>query len=183
VNERERTRRSRFLSLVLRHEPEKIGLMLDDAGWVSVDSLLGQLEAHGKRMSRTVLEEIVATSPKQRFALSEDGLRIRANQGHSVSVELGYVAMKPPAQLFHGTVADALCAIEQQGLSKMNRHHVHLSPDPETATKVAQRRGRAIVLVVDAGRMSGEGFAFYRSENGVWLTSAVPREFLIVPDY
>ena len=117
MNERERTRLSKFLSLVLRHEPETIGLTLDAAGWVSVEMLLARLAAYGKHTSREALDEIVATSPKQRFSLSDDGLEIRANQGHSVAVELGYVAVPPPAQLFHGTVAKALEAIEVQGLS------------------------------------------------------------------
>tara|TARA_R110002073_G_scaffold225022_5_gene385384 strand:+ start:84993 stop:85547 length:555 start_codon:yes stop_codon:yes gene_type:complete len=180
VNERERTRLSKFLSLVLRHEPETIGLTLDVAGWVSVEMLLARLAAYGKHTSREALDEIVATSPKQRFSLSGDGLEIRANQGHSVAVELGYVAVPPPAQLFHGTVAKALEAIEVQGLSKMRRHHVHLSADAETAARVAKRRGRPIVLRIDSGRMSGAGFVFFRSENGVWLTHAVPQEFLEV---
>ncbi len=178
----ERTRRSKFLSLLLRHEPEKIGLKLDSAGWAEVDALLAGMAAHGKPMSRQTLLELVASSPKQRFALSDDGLRIRASQGHSVDVELGYLACEPPEQLFHGTVAAAMSAIESEGLSKMGRHHVHLSGDRETATKVGQRRGVAIVLVVAARSMTDQGYIFYRSENGVWLTGWVPRKFLTIPD-
>ncbi len=181
MNERERTRRSKFLSLVLRHQPETIGLVLDEAGWVAIDTLLAQMAAHGKSTSRETLEELVRASSKQRFAISDDGLRIRANQGHSVFVQLGLAAAKPPARLFHGTVAAALQAIQAEGLSKMNRHHVHLSADSATATMVGQRRGKAIVLGVEAGRMSEAGFVFYRSENGVWLTEAVPRQFLVMP--
>lgn len=178
MDERARTRVSKFLSFVLRHRPDSIGIELDDAGWVEVETLLRRSQASGTAIARAELEEVVATSPKRRFALSEDGLRIRASQGHSVEVELGYQPATPPEQLFHGTVASALESIRAQGLTRMARHHVHLSPDRATATNVGQRRGAPIVLTVRAGQMHRAGFVFYVSANGVWLTEHVPPEFL-----
>jgi putative RNA 2'-phosphotransferase len=165
---------SRFLSYVLRHHPEALGLELDGAGWVAVDTLLERCRAHGRALSRETLLEIVATSPKRRFALTDDGARIRASQGHSVAVDLGHVAREPPAVLFHGTVASSLPAIRARGLQKMSRHAVHLSADVETARAVGGRRGRPVILRVAAGRMHRDGHAFFVSANGVWLTQAVP---------
>ena len=178
VDERARTRVSKFLSFVLRHHPDAIGLELDDAGWVEVETLLRESRASGTAITRADLEEVVATSPKRRFALSEHGLRIRARQGHSVGVELGYEPATPPEQLFHGTVAGALESIRAQGLMRMARLHVHLSSDRGTATNVGQRRGAPIILTVRAGQMHRGGFVFYVSANGVWLTEHVPPEFL-----
>jgi putative RNA 2'-phosphotransferase len=169
---------SRFLSLVLRHRPETIGLTLDSAGWVAVDALLAQCRAHGRELSRETLRDIVATSPKQRFMLSDDGDRIRASQGHSVPVALGYAPAVPPELLFHGTVATKLAAIRATGLRKMSRHHVHLSPDVATARAVASRRGPPVILRVAAGRMHADGHVFYLSANGVWLTDEVPARYL-----
>jgi putative RNA 2'-phosphotransferase len=169
---------SRFLSLVLRHQPEELGIELDDAGWVDVDVLLTALAAHGRKTSRQELERIVATNNKQRFAFSDDGARIRASQGHSVDVELGYVASQPPAILYHGTVARFLESIRHQGLDKRSRHHVHLSATIETAINVGGRRGPPVILEVAAARMAIAGHAFFVSENGVWLTESVPPEFL-----
>jgi putative RNA 2'-phosphotransferase len=182
MNERERTRKSKFLSLVLRHQPELVGITLGEGGWVAIELLLAGCEKQGKGMSRQTLDEIVATSPKQRFAISEDGLRIRANQGHSVQVELGYEPTTPPAQLFHGTVDKFLPAIRAGGLAKMQRHHVHLSPDRKTASTVGERRGKAIILVIRAGEMSQAGHEFFVSDNGVWLTEEVPPEFIDFPE-
>lgn len=178
MDPRATTRISKFLSYVLRHRPDSIGLELDDAGWVEVEALLRQSQASGTAITRAELEEVVATSPKRRFALSEDGLRIRASQGHSVEVELGYEPATPPEQLFHGTVAGALESIRAQGLLRMERHHVHLSPDRATASNVGQRRGAPIILTVRAGQMHRAGFVFYVSDNGVWLTEHVPPEFV-----
>jgi putative RNA 2'-phosphotransferase len=170
--------RSKFLSLILRHQPEKIGLTLDAAGWVEVDVLLAACGAHGVAMTRAELEALVAGSDKQRFALSADGLRIRANQGHSVPVELGYEPAEPPAVLYHGTVVRFLDGIQREGLKKGQRHHVHLSATPDTAVAVGSRRGEAIVLQVDAAAMRREGHLFYRTPNGVWLTEAVPPRYI-----
>lgn len=178
MNTKKRTRTSKFLSLVLRHQPEKIGLTLDEAGWVRVDVLLDALGSHGRKLDRESLEEIVRDCPKRRFALSDDGLRIRANQGHSVDVALGYVVAVPPEVLFHGTVARVLPAIRDSGLLKMKRHHVHLSADRVTASQVGSRRGKPVILTVRAGDMARAGHTFHRSDNGVWLTERVPPEFI-----
>jgi putative RNA 2'-phosphotransferase len=170
--------RSKFLSLVLRHQPEKIGITLDAAGWVSVRELLDACGRHGVALTREQLDEVVATSDKKRFAFSDDALRIRANQGHSVEVELGYTPLAPPDVLFHGTVDRFLASIHEKGLIKGERHHVHLSADEETAAKVGQRRGKPVILKINAAKMHGAGHVFYRSENGVWLTDHVPAEFI-----
>ncbi len=175
------TRTSKFLSLVLRHEPARIGIVLDDAGWTDVRALLDACAAHGVVITRPELDQIVATSDKQRFALSDDGMRIRANQGHSVEVDLQLAPSTPPDLLYHGTVDRALAGIRQLGLVRGARHHVHLSADEETARKVGGRRGKPIVLPVRAGAMAAAGHAFFRSANGVWLVDSVPAEFLELP--
>ena len=182
MDEHTKTRASKFLSYVLRHDPAAIGIELDEAGWVDVDALLGRYRAGGKPITRAQLDDIVATNPKQRFALSEDGRRIRANQGHTVDVDLGYDPVAPPELLFHGTVGGALDGIRTHGLVRMERHHVHLSPDRETAARVGQRRGRPVILTVRAGDMHRGGFAFFRSDNGVWLTDHVPPGYVDMPD-
>jgi putative RNA 2'-phosphotransferase len=173
---------SKFLSLILRHDPAKVGIVLDDAGWTDVAALLSALAAHGHPITRDQLGEIVRTSDKQRFALSPDGARIRANQGHSVDVELDLPAAAPPARLFHGTVADFLEPIRANGLIKGSRHHVHMSADVETAAKVGGRRGKPVILVIRAEAMGEAGHVFYRSANGVWLTEHVPPQFIEFPD-
>jgi len=173
---------SKFLSLILRHEPEKIGLTLDEAGWVPVADLLAALAKHQHALTPEALREIVATSDKKRFAFSEDGARIRASQGHSVEVDLGYEPATPPATLHHGTVAKFIDSIRAQGLIKGQRHHVHLSADAATATLVGQRRGKPVLLTVNAEAMQAAGYAFFRSANGVWLTDHVPSQFITFPD-
>ena len=172
---------SKFLSLVLRHDPGKAGLTLDSAGWVAVDALLRGCAAAGCPLSRGELEDVVRGSDKQRFAFSADGLRIRANQGHSVEVELDYVPQTPPELLFHGTATRFLESIRARGLVKGERHHVHLSADLETARKVGQRHGKPVVLQVRAGEMRRSGREFFVSANGVWLTEQVPPEWLVFP--
>lgn len=167
--------------MVLRHRPEAAGLELDPAGWVGVDALLAALAAHGRTLDRAGLERIVATNDKRRFALSEDGQRIRASQGHTVPVDLGYreVAMADvPEQLFHGTHPGALAAIRREGLRPMTRHDVHLSATRETAERVGARRGQPVVLTVASGEMARAGHAFRVSANGVWLTPTVPPRYL-----
>ena len=176
------TRISKFLSFVLRHEPQAIGIELDRQGWVEIDCLLQQLRAHGREVSRTMLDEIVATIPKRRFAVSEDGLRIRASQGHSIEVELGYQPATPPEVLFHGTVASCLESIRASGLERRQRHHVHLSADAETARVVGGRRGKPVVLRVLAGPMHRDGSSFYLSANGVWLTDHVAAGYIEFPE-
>ena len=163
---------------MLRHAPGSVGLRLDEAGWAHVDDLLAALRAHGMTLTREQLAETVATSDKQRFALDPAGQRIRANQGHSVPVDLGLLPQAPPAVLFHGTVASALPGIRAQGLTRRRRHHVHLSADVATARAVGGRHGRPVVLQVDAAAMAAAGAVFYRSANVVWLVDGVPPRYL-----
>ncbi len=172
------TRISKFLSLVLRHEPAKAGLTLDTAGWVEVDALLRGCAEAGRPFSRQDLERVVAENDKKRFAFSEDGRRIRANQGHSVEVELAYTATPPPELLYHGTADRFIDSIQREGLRKAQRHHVHLSADRRVAIEVGRRHGRPVVLVVAAGAMHRTGHTFFISANGVWLTDHVPPAFL-----
>ncbi len=173
---------SKFLSLVLRHHPDLIGINLDEQGWTDVEVLLANANRQGTSFSEAELKKVVAQSDKQRFALSEDGLRIRANQGHSVSVDLGYTPETPPDVLYHGTIVAFLPAIGKEGLLKGKRHHVHLSPDEATALKVGARRGRPVILKIDAAKMILAGIEFYQSTNGVWLTDHVPAEYLTFPE-
>ncbi|MCI5140900.1 MAG: RNA 2'-phosphotransferase [Candidatus Electrothrix sp. ATG1] len=169
---------SKFLSLILRHAPETIGLCLDAKGWVAVDELLQAAETNGTVISRERLEEIVFTNDKQRFAFSPDGLRIRANQGHSVNVDLELAPVEPPPVLFHGTATRFLPSIGSQGLRSMSRQHVHLSVTRDQAHRVGARHGRPVVLEIDAEGMSDAGHLFFLSANGVWLTEAVSVDFI-----
>ncbi|GGT65496.1 putative RNA 2'-phosphotransferase [Streptomyces coeruleorubidus] len=170
---------SKYLSKHLRHQPARIGLALDEAGWVEIDTLIAAAAAHGFPFTRAELDHVVATNDKRRFAV--EGTRIRASQGHSVEVDLGLPTETPPAYLYHGTVARNLDAIRAEGLRPMNRHAVRLSPDRETATRVGARRGRPVVLTVDAAAMHRDGHVFQVSANGVWLTQAVPARYLRLP--
>ena len=176
------TKVSKFLSYVLRHRPDEIGIVLDSAGWVAIDELLAASAAHGTAISRDELAYVVAHNDKKRFAISDDGQRIRASQGHSTEVELGYEPSSPPEVLYHGTATNHLDGIRKHGLVKGKRHHVHLSPDEVTARAVGQRHGRVVVLRVRAGEMARAGFAFYVSANGVWLTDSVPYDYVDEPD-
>lgn len=170
----------KFISLVLRHEPQKIGLTLDDAGWATVDDLLAGLARKGKRLSVAELEDLVMTNDKQRYSFNDDHTRIRANQGHSLKLDLQLTAMTPPEVLYHGTATRFLDAINEHGIQKRNRHHVHLAADYETAVTVGSRHGKPIVLVIDTVTMQRDGHTFYRSENGVWLTDTVPAQYFSV---
>jgi putative RNA 2'-phosphotransferase len=172
------TRTSKFLSLILRHDPAKIGIELDAAGWVRVDVLLDALVRHGHPITRAELDVVVATNSKQRFAYSDDGLEIRASQGHSIDVDLALEPRVPPDVLYHGTATKHLDSIMRVGLEKRSRRHVHLSADTETARSVGARHGRPVVLRVDAARMHADGVQFHRSENGVWLVDAVAPQYL-----
>lgn len=174
--------RSKFLSFVLRHRPDELGLVLDSEGWVDVALLLPACAQHGEPLSREELEELVRTSDKQRFALSEDGLRIRANQGHSVPVELEHPAAAPPPLLYHGTVGRFVPSIRQQGLLRGQRHHVHLAATEEAARLVGARRGAPVILTIRAQAMAADGHAFYLTPNGVWLAETVPPAYLIFPE-
>lgn len=173
---------SKFLSYVLRHHPETIGLTLDASGFVEVDLLLAGCRGGGRPYTREQLERVVAENPKKRFELSEDGARIRASQGHSVEVDLAYSPEAPPEVLFHGAPSDVVSSILSEGLRKMARHHVHLSAERAAAREVGARRGKPVVLTVHAGRMHRDGHVFFRSTNGVWLTEHVPPSYLLVPE-
>ncbi|MER7109137.1 RNA 2'-phosphotransferase [Streptomyces sp. NPDC000229] len=179
MDDRRTVKVSKYLSRHLRHQPERIGLVLDPNGWVAIEDLLRATAEHGVRISRAELEHVVAVNDKQRFTI--DGDRIRANQGHTVDVDLDLPTAVPPAYLYHGTIARNLPAIRAEGLRPMARHHVHLSPDRETATRVGARRGRPVVLSVDAAAMHRDGHVFRVSANGVWLTDAVPPAYLRFP--
>ena len=172
---------SQFLSYVLRHEPGAIGLVLDAHGWADVDDLVAKAHASGTPLDRDGIAAAVATNDKQRFALSPDGLRIRANQGHSVAVDLALAPTTPPDVLYHGTATRFLDSIRAQGLVAGQRQHVHLSADRDTATRVGARHGAPVVLVVDARAMHAAGIAFLCSDNGVWLADAVAAQYLTFP--
>jgi putative RNA 2'-phosphotransferase len=175
-------RASKFLSLVLRHEPGKVGLGLDAAGWADVQGLLDALKEHGLALTLEQLKQIVNTSDKKRFAFSEDGLRIRASQGHSVEVDLQYAPQHPPKLLYHGTAERFLGAIRAKGLSKMGRHHVHLSAEPRLTMEVGARHGKPVLLIIEAQAMAEAGYTFYLSANGVWLVDHVPIDFIQFPE-
>jgi putative RNA 2'-phosphotransferase len=169
---------SKFLSLVLRHDPGAIGITLDAEGWTPVDELLAAATRAGHCITRELLEGVVVTNDKHRFAFSSDGRRIRANQGHSVEVDLKLAPVEPPELLYHGTVERFLDSIRQNGLVRGQRQYVHLSADRETAAGVGQRRGRPVILTIESAQMRRVGHAFYLSENHVWLTHSVPPEFI-----
>lgn len=171
-----RTTVSKYISKHLRHAPEAIGLTLGDGGWVSIDELISAAAKHRFAFTRGELDELVRLCAKQRFAV--DGDRIRANQGHSVEVDLALDPVAPPALLYHGTATRFRESIVAAGLLKMRRQHVHLSADLETAIAVGKRHGKPLVLAVDTMSMSRDGFAFFRAANGVWLTHHVPPPYL-----
>jgi putative RNA 2'-phosphotransferase len=173
---------SKLLSLALRHDPDALGLELDAHGYASVDDVLAGLARRGHVLSGQELERLVTINDKQRFAFNGDGTLIRASQGHSIEVDLGYEPAQPPAVLYHGTATRFLEAIVEKGLIKMSRQHVHLSATEDVAVTVGKRHGKAVVIEVDAARMHGEGMAFYISQNGVWLTDHVPPSYLRVRD-
>jgi putative RNA 2'-phosphotransferase len=169
---------SKFLSKYLRHEPEALGLTLQAGGWVAVEELLQACAKHRFPITAEELAEVVATSDKKRFAFDESGDCIRANQGHSVEVDLQLEPVEPPPLLYHGTAAQIVPVILQEGLRKMQRHHVHLSKDIATAQKVGARRGKPVILCIDAGQMLQDGHQFFVSANGVWLTDRVPPHYV-----
>ncbi len=171
-------RHSKFLSLVLRHRPEKIGIVLDEQGWVEVETLLTALKEHRHELTLDQLREVVRTNDKQRFSFNESGTKIRASQGHSVEIDLGYEAAIPPETLYHGTPEKFVEPILQQGLTKQQRHAVHLHTDIQTSLAVGQRRGRPVLLKIDSGRMHQDGYEFFVTPNEVWLTDHVPPEYI-----
>ena len=179
MDHRRTVRVSKFLSRHLRHQPERIGIVLDPQGWVPVADLLAAASDHGFPLTRAELDHVVAANDKRRFTV--DGDRIRASQGHTVTVDLGLPVAVPPARLYHGTVARNLAGIRRDGLRAMARHAVHLSADHETAVRVGARRGEPVVLVVDAAAMHADGQEFRVSANGVWLVDRVPAARLRFP--
>lgn len=168
---------SKFLSFVLRHKPDAIDLTLDSQGWASIDELIERGNATGTQFDREDLQHVVETSDKKRFSVSADGLRIRAAQGHSVTVELGLSPQEPPSVLYHGTATRFVESILSEGLKPQDRQHVHLSIDEATAQRVGQRHGKPVILKIEALRMHAKGFKFFLADNGVWLTDQVPPEF------
>jgi len=175
------TKLSKFIALVLRHKPEEIGLTLDGAGWANVVDLLSAMNEHGTPISAEQLRAIVGTDEKQRYQFSADFGRIRASQGHSIEIDLGYQPLEPPELLYHGTASRFVSSIKKTGLRKGKRHHVHLSISQGVATGVGKRYGRPVILTVAAAQMCRDGHAFYRSENNVWLTDHVPVQYISFP--
>ncbi|WDD98269.1 RNA 2'-phosphotransferase [Thalassomonas actiniarum] len=177
------TKTSKFLSLILRHKPETINLTLDDHGWADINEIIIKAAAQTElALSKALIHEIVANNDKQRFALSADGLRIRANQGHSLEVDLGLTAQTAPEILYHGTASRFLASIAKTGLVAGERQYVHLSENINTARQVGQRYGKAVILTLDTRAMAAQGHQFYQAKNGVWLTPAVPPEFINIPE-
>ena len=173
------TKASKFLSLVLRHKPDVIGLQLDSSGWASISELVNNADKE-LMLTQDLIRQTVASNDKQRFQISDDGLRIRASQGHSIKVDLQLKPQEPPAKLFHGTAMRFLESIHKEGLKAGQRHHVHLSTDIDTATAVGKRYGKPVILEVDAAAMRQQGHEFLLSENNVWLTKSVPYTYIKV---
>ncbi|MBW8688198.1 RNA 2'-phosphotransferase [Chitinophaga rhizophila] len=178
MNEQQIKSISKFLSLVLRHQPDTIGITLDANGWTDVQELLTRMHANHKPLTLAQLKTVVDTNDKKRFAFSADGTMIRASQGHSVDVSLGLPPVTPPEYLYHGTVGKYLDNIRQEGLQKMSRQHLHLSRDKQTAISVGSRRGLPVILTIRTGQMHRDGYLFYLSDNGVWLTDHVPAAYI-----
>jgi putative RNA 2'-phosphotransferase len=170
---------SKFLSFILRHKPESIGVIVDPQGWTSVDELINRSSTAGTTFSREDLIHVVNTSEKKRFSLSENGLFIRAAQGHSIPIDLHLVPQKPPPILYHGTATRFMESILLEGLKPQARRQVHLSADEATALQVGQRYGKPVILTIEAIRMHSDGFKFFLADNDVWLTDQVPRDYLV----
>ena len=169
----------RFLSLVLRHNPAAAGIRLDEHGWADVGALLSGCARAGKRIDRETLERIVRENSKQRYSFNGDHTKIRANQGHSIAVDVELREMQPPARLYHGTAARFLERIRAEGITRQSRQYVHLSADAETAYRVGSRHGAPVVLPLDTAAMAQDGYRFFRSENGVWLCEQAPWRYVL----
>ena len=180
MNEKSKKKISKFLSLVLRHKPDAVGVELDENGWIDVKILRKACAENGRSFTRAELEEVVETNDKKRFSFDETGTKIRANQGHSIEIELELEEKTPPKFLYHGTAEKNLGKIYESGLKKMKRHHVHLSDNTETAKSVGTRYGKPILFQIETEKMLAEDFKFYVSANGVWLIDEVPPKFLEV---
>lgn len=178
MDEKRKKKISKFLSLILRHEPEVVGLTLDKNGWADVKKLIAACAVAERKFTFSELEEIVTTNDKKRFAFNDDQTKIRASQGHSLDLEIEYEEKTPPEMLYHGTAEKNLGVIFAEGLKKMSRHHVHLSSDTETARAVGTRYGKPVIFEIDTAKMLAENYKFYVSANGVWLAEEVPPQFL-----
>ena len=178
MNEQHKKKTSKFLSYVLRHHPEIIGLHLDENGWANVDELITKSTNDSQGFTFEELDEIVQTNDKKRFIFNEDKTRIRANQGHSIDINLALIPQQPPEFLYHGTAQGNIESILEKGIEKRNRQHVHLSQDIETATKVGMRHGKPIILTINTEKMFDDGIEFYLSENNVWLTDFVDIKYI-----
>lgn len=178
MNEIENKRISKFLSLILRHQPETIQLKLDENGWAEVNELITKSAKGRMHFTFKELEEVVETNNKKRFAFNEDKTKIRASQGHSIDVDLALNTVQPPDFLYHGTAETNISSILENGIEKRSRQHVHLSADKETATKVGMRHGKPIILTIRTGDMHNDGILFYLSANNVWLTDFVEAKYI-----
>lgn len=174
-------RTSKFLSYVLRHEPESLGLELDPGGWVDLNALIERARADGHSIDRARLEEVIAHGEKERFTLSEDGTKIRANYGHSIDVDLDLTPTSPPPRLYHGTAEHTVPAIREEGLRPQSRQYVHLSSTREEAARVGSRHGTPAVLTIDAQALHDADHTLYCSTDAVWLTNRVPPQFVQFP--
>lgn len=185
LKEMDEKKLSKFLSLVLRHKPEEIGIELDKNGWTDVKTLLLKLNQNGMKVNMELLRSVVANNDKQRFAFDQYQTKIRANQGHSTAdVEIEFDQKTPPAILFHGTSVKYISdIIKSPGLNKMKRHYVHLSANVETAEKVGARHGKPVIIEVNSGQMHIDGYIFYQSANGVWLVDSVPKKYFFNINY
>lgn len=178
MNEKNKKRISKKMSLALRHQPDAVGLTLEDGGWANVDALVMAFTAHGLRVNRANIEEVVETNDKQRFEFDQKRIRVRARQGHSLEIELGYEPATPPDVLLHGTAEKNVGSIMTSGIHKARRHAVHLSTDAAMMLAVGGRHGKPTLLEIDSAAMHEAGFQFYLTGNGVWLTDEVPPEFI-----
>lgn len=180
MNEKKVKKVSKFLSLVLRHKPYKANIALDAKGWADVDELIGNMQQKGMKIDREILDYAVEHNDKKRFSYNDDKSKIRANQGHSVTIEHDFEQCDPPEFLYHGTISRFMKSIQQQGLKPMGRHHVHLSADIETAKKVGLRRGFPVILKIAAKKMKENGSDFFISKNDVWLVKHIPPAYFEV---
>ena len=178
MNEIENKRISKFLSLILRHQPETIFLQLDENGWADVDELIMKSAKNRMHFTMEELDEVVETNNKKRFAFNEDKTKIRANQGHSIEIDLALIPQQPPEFLYHGTAEVNIGSILEKGIEKRNRQHVHLSAEKETATKVGMRHGKPVILTIRTGEMFEDKIQFYLADNGVWLTDFVDVKYI-----
>ncbi len=179
MNEQQKKKTSKFLSYVLRHQPELIDLNLDENGWANVEELITKSKNDSQGFTFEELDEIVQTNSKKRFAFNEDKTKIRASQGHSIDINLALIGQQPPEFLYHGTSQNNVGSILEKGIEKRSRQHVHLSIDKETATSVGMRHGKPIILTISTGKMFKDGIDFYLSENEVWLTDFVHPEYIL----